>query len=244
MLILQSTMAGQHQFNIAKWRAAKAKGYTFKDANRVRLDDRTGKEWDIRIDITDRWNIVSILDRLQCNKDAFAYLLVGGLEFGTAKLDRPVDNKWNSENPEPHIHIAMITKNIVSRLDALKFVREFKTGGEYCVPRKTNLTYIGWRLHHSKPATKSVGDKILLEHGQLPMDAITPEISLQVYYMVRRYGREEDKNKFKIYYDGGLELLRTRGAEKKRRAEEEVETLRARLEKAEKGIDVFTQTEL
>lgn len=233
-------MGHGQQFYIARRKAMEAKGYHGKKRNgenRVPLNERTGKEWDIRIDINDQWNIINVLDRLQCNKDQFDYLLVGGLEFGTAKLDRPVDNKWNSEIPEPHVHIAMITKRVVNRLEALGFVREHKSGGEYCVPRNQTQTYIGWRLHHSKPLTKSAGDKILLEHGTLPMDMLTDEISLQVYYMVRRYGWETDKEKYKVYYERGLAVLRERSQCKKRKAEEDVERLRERLAEAEAKLN-------
>ena len=140
-------MGSSQQFYIARRKAMEAKGIKQNrnhNANRVPLNERTGKEWDLRIDITDEWTIVDIIERLQCNKEAFTYLLVGGLEFGTAKLDRPVNNKWQSEIPEPHVHIAIISKNIITRQMALEFVRPHKTGGEYCKPRDQSQTYIGW----------------------------------------------------------------------------------------------------
>ena len=68
------------------------------------------------------------------------------------------------------------------------------------------------------------------------MDMVTDEICRQVYYMVRRYGRENDKDKYKVYYDRALLVLRNKSNEKKRKAEEEVEILRQKLEEAEEKI--------
>ena len=59
------------------------------------------------------------------------------------------------------------------------------------------------------------------------------ETGLKIYYMVRMYGDDESKRQYKGFTDLGLTKLAEQRAEKKRKANDEVEDLRKRLKEAE-----------
>lgn len=199
----------------------------------VPLNDRQSTEWDIRVNLTDEVTATSMYERMRSFKDSFVYSLISGVEFGKCRLDRPSNKGWNTEDEELHVHIAIITPNPVNRIQALNFVRATKSGGEYAVPRNTKHTYIGWRLHHNKQDTKIGSAEPLWEYGTLPMDPFNGETGLKVYYMVRMYGDAGSKLQYKGYTDLGLAKLAEQRADRKRKANDEVEELRKRLKEAE-----------
>lgn len=199
----------------------------------VPLNDRVSTEWDLRIDLTEDVTISSIHERVSGSKASFVYLLISGVEFGKCRVDRPSNKGWITENEELHVHVAMVTTSPVNRLQALGFLRQSKSGGEYAVPRNTKHTYAGWRLHHNKPDTKIGSKAPIWEYGTLPMDPFNGETGLKIYYMVRMYGDDNDKAQLKGFTDLGLAKLTEQRNEKKRKANDEVEELRKRLKIAE-----------
>lgn len=211
----------------------------FFNANRIKkegyipLNERTSTEWDLRLDLTNGLTATAVVERARSFKDAFSYCLISGLEFGKSRADRPTPKGWLTEEEEIHVHIALITTNVVNRLEALAFFRPTKTGGEYAVPRKTQHTYIGWRLHHTKVATKTGSANPIWEYGTLPMDPFNGETGLQIYYMVRNYGNEDDKQTYKGYLDLGLAKKSEDAKKRKRKANDEVEELRKRIKELE-----------
>lgn len=209
-----------------------AKNYV-KRPGYVPLNDRQSTEWDLRVNLTDEVTATSIYERMHSFKDSFVYSLVSGVEFGKCRVDRPSNKGWITEEEELHVHIAIITPNPVNRIQALNFVRATKSGGEYAVPRNTKHTYIGWRLHHNKQDTKIGNADPIWEYGTLPMDPFNGETGLKIYYMVRMYGNDESKKLYKGFTDLGLAKLAEQRAEKKRKANDEVEELRKRLKEAE-----------
>lgn len=197
------------------------------------MNDRLSTEWDIRLDLTNGLDITAVVENARSNKELFVYLLISGIEYGKSRADRPSNKGWISETEELHVHVAMVTLTPVNRLTALGYLRPTKTGGEYAVPRKQEHTYIGWRMHHNKVATKIGSTNPVWEYGTLPMDAFNGDVGTKVYYMTRMYGTDEDKIKYKAYIDLGHIKINEQRAERKRKANEEVEELRKRIKQLE-----------
>lgn len=230
-----SAMGRQQSNNIAFYAKSRKEGYKPK-SNYIPLNDRVSKEWDIRIDLTNGLTATAVVERARSFKDAMVYGLVSGLEFGKSRNDRPSNRGWLQEEEELHVHICLVTKNPVKRLEALGMFRPTKTGGEYAVPRKTEHTYAGWRLHHCKDATKVESSDPIWEYGTLPMDAMNEDVGLKIYYMVRMYGSDIDRQALKGYTDLGLAKKNRIRMENKRKAVDDIEQLRARLAKAEEEL--------
>lgn len=211
----------------------------FFNANRIKregyipLNDRLDTEWDLRIDLTNGLDVCAVVERVRSFKDLFNYCLISGVEYGKSRADRPTPKGWFTEEEELHVHIAAILKKPAKRQEVLSLFRPTKTGGEYAVPRKKQHTYIGWRLHHNKVATKTGSADPILEFGTLPLDPFNGEVGLQIYYMVRNYGTDEDKVKFKGYIDLGMAKKNEDAKVRKRKINDEVEELRKRLKEAE-----------
>lgn len=199
----------------------------------VPLNDRVSKEWDMRFSLTDELTVTQIVDNLRACKDQLVYCLISGVEFGKSQLDRPARGGWFDHEPNHHVHVAIVTLNAERRDRVLKMVRPKKVGGEYCMPRKQDQTYIGWRLHHNKADTKIGSRDPLWEYGTLPMDAFTTANGLKILRMVRLHGTDEDKIKYKGYMDLGRAELAQKESERKRKINVELEELRKRLRLAE-----------
>ena len=213
--------------------------HKFFNENRVKrpgyipLNDRDATEWDLRIDLNDNLTATAVVDSVRSHKDSLIYCLVSGLEYGKSRNDRPSSKGWIQEEESLHVHIAVITAKPMKRLDVLALFRPKKVSGEYAVPRKTEHTYAGWRMHHCKDDTKIESAEPIWEYGTLPLDPLNEETGLKIYYMVRMYGTPTDKIKWKEWIDLGLKKKARMAADKKRKAADEVEELRKRLKIAE-----------
>lgn len=150
---------------------------------------RLAKEWDIRIDAKpmDANKIVACLKK---NIEFLDYVLVSGVENPES-----AEVTWGSK--EQHVHIALISKQSVSRDVALIYCRGFpKTTSEYAVPRNTKFTYAGWYMHHTKMDVKLVKEPALrFEHGTLPQDSIDEETSKKVRMMFKKFGSDSTASK-------------------------------------------------
>lgn len=204
-----------------------------KRANYVALNDRLSTEWDIRLDLTNGLSIEDVVNSVVARKQEVLYCLVSGLEFGKSAVDRRLASGWMAEEEEPHVHICLVTMLPKKRQDALQFFRSNKIGGEYAKPRESKHTYLGWRLHHCKEQTKIGSKAPILEFGTLPMDPLNEETGMKIISMIKKYGDDDDKVQYKRYYDIGLVGLANRRKIKKRKAEDEVNELRAKLARLE-----------
>lgn len=212
---------------------------TFYNANRtsrpgyVPLNQRLSTEWDLRIDLTNGLTVTAIVERMRSFKDSLIYGLISGVEYGKCRVDRPTNKSWFTEAEEHHVHVALVTMVPINRASALEYLRPTKTGGEYAVPRNTKHTYIGWRLHHNKLDTKIGDADPLWEYGTLPMDALNGPTGLKIYYMVRTYGRPQDKITYADYIQLGQTAKNEQAKQRKRKIEEEVEELRKKVKQYE-----------
>lgn len=135
---------------------------TSKKGKEKEYRNRVSTEWDIRCTLhsdNHEEELHKILESIQCNIDRLHYALVGGLEY-------------NSQD-QTHVHIALIFKNNQSRHAALLTLQREYIKGEYAVPRNTNYSYIGWKLHHCKEETKLNTNYLVYEYGSLPKEQLT-----------------------------------------------------------------------
>lgn len=231
-----ATKMGRGQSNNnAFFNRTRKEGYQRK-ADYTPLNDRLSTEWDLRIDLTNGLTATAVVDSARSFKESMVYCLVSGLEFGKSRNDRPSAKGWINEEEELHVHIALVVPYPIKRAQALSYFRPTKTGGEYAVPRKQEHTYTGWKLHHCKDSTKVESSTPIWEYGTLPMDALNEDTGLKIYYMVRMYGTDADKEHYKMYTDLGLMKKNRQRADSKRKAVEDVEQLRKRLKEAEEQL--------
>ena len=231
---------------------------SFFNANRIKregyvpLNDRLSTEWDMRLDLSDHVTITSIVDKIKLNKSLVLYVLVSGIELGTSKVDRPFESEgaktWTTTEPCYHVHIALVTKEPILRLDALNLFREKKIGQvgghEYCVIRKPQYSYAGWVIHHNKEDTKQFGPEPAYEYGTLPMDPMTPEAGKQILNMARKYkSRAEEYIRFAPWIEVGKTASNEQAKRKRLEMGGELERLRKRLKEAEEEIDQLKQKE-
>lgn len=225
-----SIVMGRQQANNNAFYNNTAKSYV-RDANYVKLSERLAVEWDVRVDITEQLTITSLLERVKARKDELLYCMVSGIEFGKSKNDRPTYGQWLADVESAHVHIAIITNKQCKREDILKFFREHKSGGEYCVPRDQKQTYAGWRMHHRKAATKIEDIPHLWEYGTFPIDTLTDENGRKVLSMRRMYGRDSDDEMFSMLLDVGRRAQNAIVAQRKRKQQDEIEELRAEVKR-------------
>ena len=221
-LIFQFTMGKGLENNIKFWK----KAY-------VPLDQRESKEWDIRFDLTEDMTITSIVESAKANESKMLYCLISGIEFGKSRNDRPMQGRWITQEDTLHVHIALILHNKSTRPEVLKLFRPTRQGGQYCVPRNTNHTYIGWRLHHNKDATKVAGAAPVLEFGTLPMDPLNEANAAKVYNMLRQYGSPSDTERYATYRNMHLSIRKLENKRKGQEVVQELEELRKKVSKTE-----------
>lgn len=173
--------------------------------------NRESTEWDVRLDLVNGTTSAKILEHAVAHKDKIQFCLIGAEEqpdgVGTAARLEPASgfktvSKATSE--EIHVHVAIILKSPAKRGDVLQLLRGPRCigmGNEYCVPRNPKFTYAGWIAHHTKLAFKlnPDGPLKLLEYGDLPMDSYDEETCWKVVRMLKKFGNEEMKQRFKSY---------------------------------------------
>ncbi|KAG7386365.1 hypothetical protein PHYBOEH_008711 [Phytophthora boehmeriae] len=125
------------------------------------------RQWDARFNVPTDQDLENLLAacKAECAAGKMQYLLVGGVEIG----DRPYQNDYLCR----HVHVALVYNNRVSKSSILKNL-VIKTGnGYYLVPRKRDLSFSGWREHHTKAETKINTTHLIYEYGTLPKDVGT-----------------------------------------------------------------------
>jgi hypothetical protein len=162
--------------------------------------NREATEWDIRIDITPECTLDYVLQTIKdsITTGDIVYTLIGGLE----NPDEAHEYKSFGKSLQTHVHIALVMLFEINRATALKICRgPKKLSDEYCVPRNQKFTYAGWVAHHTKPYTKHDLECLIeYEYGTLPMDALNEETCWKVVKILKRYGTNDIKARFDIYY--------------------------------------------
>jgi phosphopantothenoylcysteine synthetase/decarboxylase len=162
--------------------------------------NREAKEWDIRIDITPDCTLDYIVQTIKdsITTGDIVYTLISGLE----NPDETNSAYEKSLSQQTHVHIALVMLFEINRATALKICRGAKKlSDEYCVPRNQKFTYAGWVAHHTKINTKHDPDNLIeYEYGTLPMDALNEETCWKVVKMLKKFGTNDIKARFDIYY--------------------------------------------
>lgn len=168
--------------------------------------NRESTEWDVRLDLVNGFTDSKILDHAVAHKERIAFCIIGAIEHPDVATAPSSGFKTMSKalSEENHVHIAIILKKPANRGDVLQLLRgprPIGTGNEYCVPRNPKFTYAGWIAHHTKLFTKinPDGPLKLYEYGDLPMDSYDEETCWKVIRMLKKFGNEEMKERFKSY---------------------------------------------
>lgn len=171
---------------------------------------RLATEWDVRLDISDELPLDHILGRVRENLEDYSYVLVSGIErpdtdeWKGTKFDPAVNRTVNQHaSNEHHVHICVVLFVPLQRSDVLKLLRgPRKLGDEYAAPRNAKFTYAGWIIHHGKPGFKIEGEPLVrFEHGTLPMDPFTTDSAMKITGMLKKWGTDGMKQRFKGYTD-------------------------------------------
>lgn len=186
----------------------KAHPSTVERPTRVDYKNRESTEWDIRLDLVNGLTAAKVLEHAVAHKDKFTYCLIGAEEhpdFVKALIPASAGSvKPGSE--EIHVHVALVLKKLTNKGDVLQLLRGPRSmgpGSEYAVPRNPKFTYAGWIAHHTKLFTKlnADGPFKLIEFGDLPMDAYDEDTCWKVIRMIKKFGNEEMRKRFKSYSD-------------------------------------------
>ncbi len=185
----------------------KSKAYPTTVVRPTRADykNRTAHEWDVRLDLVNGFTSAKALEHAVQWKSKFKFCLIGAEESPDVGPGRHNNNKPNaSGSEEVHVHVAIIMEKACTRNDVLQLLRgprSIGAGNEYAVPRNPKFTYAGWIAHHTKMLTKINPEEPLklYEHGDLPMDSYDEDTCWKVIRMIKKFGNEEMKQRFKSY---------------------------------------------
>ena len=164
---------------------------------------RMTTEWDVRLDVSDELPVEEIIDNCKKIKDDVLYVLVSGVERADKKEDLQAGGFKNLGSDNEHVHLCLVLLEPKVRQDVLKMLRgPRKRGDEYAAPRSSKFAYAGWVIHHAKPDWKLPGEPpIKFEHGTLPMDPLTIEWSIKINAMLKKFGYDLMRRRFRCYTD-------------------------------------------
>lgn len=174
-----------------------------KTVSYAQRQERMATEWDVRLDISVALPVEDVLSRVRDSLDELLYVLVSGIERPDLKEDSKgvaINQHGSNEN---HVHVCIVLLAPLKRNDVLKMLRgPRKLGDEYAAPRNPKFTYAGWVIHHGKPGYKLDGEPLVrLESGTLPMDAITTDNAMKIRGLIRKWGTEGTRKRFREYTD-------------------------------------------
>ena len=174
-----------------------------KTVNYKQRQERLATEWDVRIDVTDDLPADKIVERVREARDELLYALVSGVERPDKEECNIAPNRTSSFSQGNHVHVCIVLLAPLKRADVLRMVRgPRKLGDEYAAPRNPKFTYAGWIIHHGKPAFKLDGEPLVrYESGTLPLDALTTDNALKITSILKKWGTDGTKNRFKVYSD-------------------------------------------
>nr|QTE03577.1 MAG: replication-associated protein [Tragopan caboti CRESS-DNA-virus sp.] len=171
---------------------------------RADYKNREATEWDVRLDIINGLTSSKILEHAVAFKDKIKFCIIGAEEKPDDRIVVPGNKKPSQGSDEVHVHVAIILEKPAKRGDVLQMLRGPRCIGinnEYAVPRNPKYTYAGWIAHHTKILSKlnPDGPLKLYEYGDLPMDSYDEETCWKVIRMIKKFGNEEMKQRFKSY---------------------------------------------
>lgn len=160
--------------------------------------ERLATEWDVRLDISESLPVEDVLSRVRDNMDELLYVLVSGVERPDTIIEGVTNRNGSTEH---HVHVCVVLLAPLKRGDVLKMLRGCrKLGDEYAMPRNPALTYAGWVIHHGKPGFKLDGEpSIRLESGTLPMDPLTTDNAMKIKSLLKKWGTDGTRKRFKQY---------------------------------------------
>lgn len=197
-----------------------------KTVNYKQRQERLATEWDVRVDITEDLSADKIVERVRAASDDLLYALVSGVERPDIKNGESALQQgpgWkNTGSEQNHVHVCIVLLAPLKRADVLRMVRgPRKFGDEYATPRNPKFTYAGWVIHHAKPGYKLDGESLVrYESGTLPIDALTTDNAMKITSILKKWGTDGMKNRFKMY----TELLERENIKRK------IEQLQMQLE--------------
>lgn len=191
--------------------------------------NRESTEWDVRLDLVNGFTSSKLLEHAVAHKAKLAFCVIGAEE--QPDTGHPVYNKpkaHGTASEEIHVHVAIILQKPAKRGDVLQLLRgprPIGTNNEYAVPRNPKFTYAGWIAHHTKVLTKidPNGPLKLYEFGDLPMDAYDEDTCWKVVRMIKKFGNDEMRARFKSYSDKLDQLKLAKALDAIDAAEEEKE---------------------
>lgn len=178
-----------------------AKNFMFKKTTTYKQRQiRLSTEWDCRFDVGDEFPVEELIDNLKKLKNDVLYIAASGVE----RPDKQVEGtaKQYGSNGE-HVHVCLVLLEPKARPDVLKMLRgNRKRLDEYAAPRNAKFSYAGWIIHHAKPEWKIPGEPPLrFEHGTLPMDPLTIEWAVKIHAILKKWGFDLMRRRFKAYTD-------------------------------------------
>lgn len=185
----------------------KAHPKTVERVSYAEYKNREATEWDVRLDLINGFSSAKCLEHAVAHKEKLKYCFIGGEEIpdtGVRVIPNPGFKTISGNTSEEiHIHVAIIMAKPCKREDVLQLLRGPRSigkGNEYCVPRNPKYTYAGWIAHHSKLDFKVCEKQLkLYEYGDLPMDSYDEETCWKVIKMIKKFGNDEMKERFKSY---------------------------------------------
>lgn len=182
------------------------KNWTFKKtASYKQRQVRLATEWDIRLDVGNELPVEEVIDNLKKIKDDVLFMACSGVE----RPDKHVSPNGERGKPIPsgseseHVHVCLVLLEPKTRPDVLALLRgKRKRLDEYAAPRNAKFSYAGWLIHHAKPDYKIPGEPPLrLEHGTLPMDPLTIEWAIKIDAILKKWGFDLMRRRFRQYTD-------------------------------------------
>lgn len=198
-------------------------------ARKVVYANRESCQWDVRFD-TANISVEDIIMNVRNNLQFTTYVLIGGKEFGSHPIYQQ-GQQMRHQDPTEHVHCALIVKTPIKRWQALKIFRETKVDDEYCVPRNEKFTFLGWRLHHIKDDTKIDDQRILFEHGTLPMDRIDEHNIKEIKRMLAKFPGPTDPR-----YTPFIEMATDEGIKRRK-----VEKMEAQLPVLKRELNEYAE---
>ena len=174
---------------------------------------RCATEWDVRVDVSDGLTAENVINFIKEQIADVQYVLVSGVEKPDIQptlgcITKNQAGPWNGGinqygSKDHHVHVALVVQVPKNRQEILRMVRgPRKMGDEYAAPRNPKFSYAGWIIHHSKPGYKLEGEPgIRYENGDIPMDPFTTEWALKIDAILRKWGSDHMKQRFRGYTD-------------------------------------------
>lgn len=190
------------------------KNWTFKKtASYKQRQVRLATEWDIRLDVGNELPVEEVIDNLKKIKDDVLFMACSGVERADIQPTQGATSErqlgpWNGGKNQygsngEHVHVCLVLLEPKTRPDVLALLRgKRKRLDEYAAPRNAKFSYAGWIIHHAKPEWKIPGEPPLrLEHGTLPMDPLTIEWAIKINAILKKWGYDLMRRRFRQYTD-------------------------------------------